>query len=290
MKLRDNRTLGFAVIFLIYLAATAAGIGVFWGLGGYPLLTGLAAADITATLVVWAAGLIFHNASVYDPYWSVAPVVMVPLTIAFEGGFSPVLILVTAVIVFWGVRLTANWAVTFHNLNTEDWRYTRFRERNGRLWFFINLFGIHLFPTAVVFGVMTPVFLLIRPQLSLNSGTVFSALLCAAAVTLQIVADRQMHRFKRSTQNAGRVIRTGAWKYSRHPNYLGEILMWWGVYLLQLSVFPTLCWTFLGPLVNTVMFVTVSIPMMEARQLKNKPEYAEYRKKTGMLLPKLFSR
>jgi steroid 5-alpha reductase family enzyme len=79
----------------------------------------------------------------------------------------------------------------------------------------------------------------------------------------------------------------GVWRYIRHPNYLGEILMWWGVYFMMLSADASLWPALIGPLCNTLLFVTVSIPLMEGRQLRNKPGYSDYRARTGMLLPRL---
>jgi steroid 5-alpha reductase family enzyme len=276
------------VIFLIYAAAIAIGIVIFLSLPGLKFVTGLFVADIAATLFVWLMGLILKNSSVYDPYWSVAPIVMAPLAAVYLKILNVGVILLLGVILLWGIRLTANWAYTFKNLNEQDWRYSQLKKGHPNLWFITNLLGIHLFPTAVVFLIMMPAFMFIRNFTHLNAGIVLSVCLCIFAITLQAISDAQMHRFRKSAVNAGHINQTGLWKYIRHPNYLGEILMWWGVYLMLLFTRPDLWLALIGPLSNTLMFIVISIPLMENRQLNNKPDYQAYKQYTGMLLPKLF--
>ncbi len=106
--------------------------------------------------------------------------------------------------------------------------------------------------------------------------------LMACAATLQLFADTQMHRYRKSGRKG--LIRTGLWKNSRHPNYLGEILMWWGVAVQAVSVMPDRWWLMAGALANTVMFLTVSIPLADKRQ-SQKSGYEEYRAETRSLLP-----
>lgn len=118
------------------------------------------AGDIAATLVVWIFGLIYENSSLYDPYWSVAPVVILPLwTYLKDGGISAAGVMFSMAAVIWrGGRLTYNWAAGWHGLKHQDWRYTMLKEKTGKLWFFINLTGINLMPTVRVFLGMVPAY------------------------------------------------------------------------------------------------------------------------------------
>lgn len=102
------------------------------------------------------------------------------------------------------------------------------------------------------------------------------------AAAMQGIADIQMHRFRK--HRTGTFIRTGLWKYSRHPNYLGEILMWWGVALAVVSVYPGVWYLCAGAAANTVLFLAVSIPLADDRQAK-KEGFANYKAHTRMLLP-----
>ena len=287
-QLKRNRTYGFLVIAAAYLATVAVGIAVFYALAAPSLLWRIFIADLIATLLIWMVGLFFQNSSIYDPYWSVAPSVIIPLIAGHSGSLSVGVCLMIGVILFWGVRLTLNWAHTFENLDTQDWRYTKIKQGHPRLWFVTNLFGIHLFPTLVVFLVMIPAIQFIVYAAKVNVGVILSMLLCIGAVLLQLVSDTQMRHFRRDKRNVGKVMDRGLWKYSRHPNYLGEIFMWWGIYFMALfsGVSPWIA--LVGPLANTLMFLGVSVPLMEDRLLGNKKGYAEYKTKTGMLLPKLF--
>ena len=106
---------------------------------------------------------------------------------------------------------------------------------------------------------------------------------CLIAPTIQLIADYQRYRFSKT--NPGKVCNVGLWKYSRHPNYLGEILMWWGVFLILISMDPYLWWTGIGALLNNVLFTTISIPLMEKRQLSNKSDYKNYQIETSKLIP-----
>jgi steroid 5-alpha reductase family enzyme len=116
----------------------------------------------------------------------------------------------------------------------------------------------------------------------INVGSVAFFALSMLAVLLQGTADVQMHKFRK--KKTGGFIRDGLWKYSRHPNYLGEICMWWGVGLSAVILMPTKWYLLLGAVLNTLLFLCISIPMADKRQSK-KDGFAEYKKQTRMLLP-----
>ena len=224
---------------------------------------------------------IFRNASVYDPYWSVQPPVILTL-FALGSRMTFVRLLLMLAVWYWGIRLTGNWAVNFQGLAHQDWRYTMLQEKTGSFYPIVNFLGIHLFPTLVVYACILPAVFAMQYEAEDNLGTILFFLISVGAATLQLVADRQMYAFRQ--KKTGRHIRTGLWKYSRHPNYLGEILMWWGIALSVVCVMPQLWYLCAGALINTLMFLLVSIPMAENRQAR-KPGYAEYKAQTRMLLP-----
>ena len=285
MKLYSSRALGFIVITAIYIAAFWVGVFIFNSVANPNIFVKLVAADIAATIVVWLAGVLLKNSSVYDPYWSVAPIVIVIFIIDYYGGFNAGNAIMFSVVVFWGIRLTLNWAYTFKNLKTQDWRYDKFKNENPSTWFYINLFGINLIPTFVVFLAITPSILFVKHFAEVNAGLIFAALICLTAALIQFFSDFQMHKFRKACSKG--INNKGLWKLCRHPNYLGEILMWWGVYFMLLSVSIDYWYMFFAPLANNIMFLVISIPLMEQRQLKNKPEYSDYIQTTGKLLPKI---
>jgi steroid 5-alpha reductase family enzyme len=279
-SIKDSKPFSILIISCIYLMAAVIALCTYLLLP-FSFWLNLLIADIAATVFVFIFSVIFRNASVYDPYWSVQPMVIV-LCFACCYKLTMATFLLIISVFYWGIRLTGNWAYTFGGLNCQDWRYTKFEKENGRLYPFISFTGIHMMPTLIVFLCTLPAVFTIRKEFHANIGSYLGAALCICATTLQLVSDTEMHRYRKS--GAHGLIRTGLWKYSRHPNYLGEILMWWGVGIQAVSVKPEYWWLLAGSAANTVMFFTVSIPLADKRQ-SQKPGYAEYRASTRSLLP-----
>ncbi len=274
-----GRAVSFVLLAVIYLLAAAVGVCVYL-LCPLHFTLRLLIADVAATLFVFVFSLLFRNASVYDPYWSVQPPVIVT---AFAIGYGVTWLgaCLLFAVWFWAIRLTANWAYTFRGLSHQDWRYTMLREKTGKFYPIINWVGIHLVPTLVVYGCILPVvYALVSGWDSPLVGTVLCALAVLSA-SMQGVADIQMQAFRKKC--SGGFIRTGLWKYSRHPNYLGEILQWWFVALAV--VCASGAWLLsVGAVANTLLFLCVSIPMADGRQ-GQKDGWAVYKKQTRMLLP-----
>lgn len=279
-RITQSRAMSFGAITIIYIIAAVIGIWIYNVLP-FDWWLNLLLADVAATVVTFLFSVIFRNASVYDPYWSVQPIVIL-VAFAMTTKLTTVRTLLLIAVCFWGVRLTANWAYTFHGLEHQDWRYTMLREQTGIFYPLINFLGIHLVPTLIVYACVLPAVYAFLFDTVWNVGGVLFFLLSIAAAAMQGEADFQMHRFRQRKE--GGFIRDGLWKYSRHPNYLGEILMWWGVALSVASVFENHWYFFAGAIANTVLFLTVSIPMADRRQ-SAKPGFEEYKEQTHMLLP-----
>ena len=278
--MKKNRAASFAVILLVYVLASAVGILTYCALA-LPLWLSLLIADVAATVTVFIFSILLSNASVYDPYWSVQPpVILCALAIGRE--LTALSILLIATVCFWAVRLTANWAYTFENLMWQDWRYTMLKEKTGRAYPIVNFIGIHLVPTLVVYGCILPAAYAIVQGAQANIFSVLFLCLSLLAAVMQGIADVEMHAFRR--KKSGGFIHAGLWRYSRHPNYLGEILMWWGVGLCAVFAMPQSWFLLAGAVANTVLFFAVSIPMADKRQSR-KEGFEEYKAKTRMLLP-----
>ena len=282
-----KRSLSIAIIAAVYAVAAWAGFLVFgWAAAAMAELWALLLADAVATVITWFFGLVFRNVSVYDPYWSVAPPVMFTAWAVYKGCFTLPVVLLLIAVWYWGIRLTGNWAYTFKGLDHEDWRYTRYRETQSPLVFhLINFFGLNMMPTLLVFACMLPGFGLFDASgagaASANWLTWLGFIVCLSSATIQLVADTQIHRFRNA--HPGQYCNVGLWKHGRHPNYFGEVQMWWGVWLMYASL-RGIDWLILAPVAMTALFLFISIPMMERRQLEHKPGYSEYRKQTRMLI------
>ena len=279
--MKQNRLLSFIIVTFIYILASILGIIIFKHLQ-FDLWLNLLIADIIATIFVFVFSVLLKNASVYDPYWSVQPIVIV---IAFCFIIKPSLasILAIVAICLWGIRLTANWAYTFKNLEHQDWRYTMLKEKTKKFYPIINFIGIHMVPTLIVYGCTLPVIYLMIYGGKINVFTILFFILACGSFVLQGIADIQMHKFRLSKPTV--FIRNGVWKYSRHPNYLGEIMMWWSIGLLVISSLEDRFYLLVGAILNTLLFLFVSIPMAEKHQKNRKPGFDEYKKQTRMLLP-----
>lgn len=279
-KIKQSRIISYIIIALAYILATVVSITIYnkleldWWLA-------LLIADVIGTIIIFIFSLIFKNASVYDPYWSVQPPVIL-IAFATIEKMSAYAFLLIIVVSFWAIRLTLNWAYTFDNLNHQDWRYTMLKEKTKAFYPIINFVGIHLVPTLVVYGCILPGVYAIRQSYEINLLSVLFLCVSLFAVVLQGTADMQMHKYRKTRKTT--FIRDGLWKYSRHPNYLGEILMWWGI---GLSVFFATSYEWfllIGAIFNTSLFLFVSIPMADKRQSR-KNGFAEYKIQTRMLLP-----
>lgn len=283
-----NRFLSLSVIILVYAIAIAGGLFLYnyleqAGRFSYPVR--LLLADVFATVVVFIFSLIFANASVYDPYWSVQPPVILGVVL-IKCGASLFAWSVFAAVLLWGLRLTANWVYNFKSFEYQDWRYTMLKEKTGRLYPLVNFLGIHLFPTLVVYLCIVPAVITVHEGATLNFFSAPFLLLSFIAPVFQGIADIQMHRFRNDkSPDRGNFIRTGLWKKSRHPNYACEILMWWGIAWACFFSMPVseASWFLLcGALINNLMFLFISIPMADKRQ-SLKPGFDEYKKATRML-------
>ena len=279
-RLKQNRAASFIAVALVYIFATLIGVVVYRALA-LDWWLALLIADVAATVATFLFSLLFQNASVYDPYWSVQPPVIL-IAFAFGKELTSLGILLLIAVSLWAIRLTANWAYTFANLNHQDWRYTMLHEKTGVLYPIINFVGIHMVPTLVVYGCILPAVYAVRQGLEANIESVLFLCLSLSAAVMQGIADVEMHKFRKHRNST--FIRQGLWKYSRHPNYLGEILMWWGVALSVICTAPDAYYLAAGAISNTVLFFAVSIPMADKRQSR-KEGFAEYKKQTRMLLP-----
>jgi len=247
----------------------------------------VAVADLAATVVIFAFSRGLKCSSMYDAYWSVAPIAIVFYWVFHaEEAINPVragavLFLVT----WWGVRLTYNWARGWPGLHHIDWRYIALKEKAPSLWFFSDLFGIHVIPTVQVLLALSGAWVVLTQGTSSLSWIDLVALVVTAgAITIETVADQQLVAFAK-VKRLGEIIKSGLWAYSRHPNYFGEVTFWWGLYLCGLAADPSYIWTIAGPLAMTGLFVGISIPWMDRRSSERRPEYAEHVKRVSGLVP-----
>ncbi len=288
-EFRDGRVLGRAASAFTYLLA----LGVAWGAveasGITHPLAQIGLGTFVATVMVFGGSILAGNSSVYDPYWSLQPAaIALYYLVRLPESPSARQVLVVVLILLYALRLTSNFYRDWPGLVHEDFRYRNFRASSGRLYWLVSFFGIHLFPTIMVYLGCLPLYpVMTGRSTTLNWLDGVATLVTLGAVVLAFVADEQMRAFRRDAGNGGLSMESGLWAHSRHPNYLGEVSTWWGLFLFALAQGLAWWWTGVGALAITVMFVFVSVPMMERRALATRRGYREYREVTPMLLPAL---
>ena len=246
------------------------------------------AADVAATVIVFAFSLAFGNSSFYDAYWSVAPI---PIVFYWALGCVPEVdhlrqMIVIALVCLWGARLTYNWARGWGGLGHEDWRYVDLRRQTGAAYWLVSFIGLHMMPTLQVFlgclSLYSSVAVGARPFGVLDG---IAVLITGGAIWIEARADKELVRFRRSKPPAEAILDSGLWAHSRHPNYFGEMSFWWGLYVFGLAAAPSYWWTIVGPLAITLLFRFASLPLIENRMLQRRPGFAAHQQRVSMVIP-----
>ena len=245
-------------------------------------------ADVAGTVAIFAFSVAFKNSSFYDAYWSVAPIA-IALYWAFQpeaaNGDAARTAMVIGLTTLWGVRLTWNWARGWTGLDHEDWRYVNIREATGAAYWPASFAGIHMVPTLLVFAGCLPMLAAFRASTPFGLLDVAAAALTAGAVWLEAESDNQLLRYKQTKPSRESFLSEGLWSRSRHPNYLGEILFWWGLALFGIAAEPGAWWALSGAVAITLLFRFVSLPLIDDRMKERRPAYANHMERVPSLLP-----
>lgn len=266
-------------------------------------------ASILATLVTFGFALAYRNTSVYDPFWVFYPVFTAFGWMASTGVVPSVRACYTfGLLLLWFARFNYQWTWEGWTvgIRTEDWRYVRLarllklRDSTGAMyWVVVSFLASMLTPTLLVWLVLAPVqevWCTKSVGSRLGALDAFAAATSAGGVLLQFVSDRTLFRFReRNIRNVGqapletqvcsKTCREGPWAYSRHPNYLGEVMFWLGMDLAAVAAdWEGRAWPFGGSLVF-LCFFRVSAAFMDRRSLENRPGYAGVMEEVSALVP-----
>ncbi|MGD9701678.1 MAG: DUF1295 domain-containing protein [Acidimicrobiia bacterium] len=283
-----GRRASFVIVGAAYIAAVGAFVLTVSVLGRESSWWSMSAGFVVSTTLLYVVSQLVGNGSTFDPWWSVMPpVAAIWLMVGNDQVDLTRRWLVVGCVVLWGVRLTANWAASWPGLHHEDWRYVELYGAGRMPRWLVSLLGVHLVPTIIVALACLP---LVAALTSVSEAfgplDIVATVFTLSAITLELAADNQLRRFNRAKQ-VGDVLDTGLWARSRHPNYLGEIGFWWGLWLFALAGGVDAAWTVIGPIEITVMFVAVSIPLSERRSAARRLDWFDYAERTPTLLPRL---
>ena len=273
-----SRQTSISITVIAYLIALGIAILIVRALPLEHPLAQLAVGDLAATIVIFLFSVALNNSSMYDPYWSVKPVVFAVYYLILDAGSSMLdpgcwmvdggwrIVIVSLLILLYSIRLTSNFYRDWPGLSHEDWRYQNFRKQFPKIYWLISFFGIHLLPTVMVFLGCLPLYGVWKAgPTPLNLLDLAGGIVLAGSILLAFIADEELRRFRKNPANKGLSIHTGLWRYCRHPNYLGEIFTWWGLLLFALAAGVQFWWTGIGSVMITLLFLLISIPMMRKR-------------------------
>ena len=237
-------------------------------------------------LLGWAVSVRRRNVTVVDTLWGLGFVLIAWLTWLRSDGYAFRQLLLCGLTTLWGLRL----AIHLHQRNhgkAEDPRYADWRKAGGRWFWLTSLFKVFLLQALFLWVI----------ALAVQAGQTSSrpdhpTVLDVAGMVVWLVGfffesvgDWQLARFKADPANRGKILNKGLWRYSRHPNYFGESLIWWGIFLIALSD-PRNGWTIVSPLLITLVLLKMTgVALTERIMLEKKPEYREYSEQTPAFFP-----
>ncbi|XP_057439734.1 uncharacterized protein C594.04c-like [Lotus japonicus] len=262
----------------------------------YPLLLANVLFFFNVNVLFWVIGLIQSSHWMIDPYWTVIPVMLVhyysahPLA-QYHCWRSRIVILLTWV---WSIRLIHNyfrrekwqWGVR------EDWRFTDMSHQYGSHWWWVSFFSIYVPQQLFLMGLSLPFYVIHSVNQPLSIWDLLATIVCVSGIVIAYFADTQLHNFvSRNNKLKGQgkpvvpVLDNGLWYYSRHPNYFGEQLWWWGLVVFTWNLGHG--WTVIGALANTMCLAYVT-KLVENRMLSqdNRAEaYRLYQRTTSVWVP-----
>ena len=256
------------------------------------LLYGLAAIVVLFS-ILWAVSVRLENSSIVDVAWGPG-ILAIGLTYYLTGpafyfasadGFVLRPHLTLALAALWAVRLASHLYARMRVLG-EDFRYVGWRDRYEGHWWWISFFKVFLLQAVLAWVVSLPLYFAIvsmspRPLTFLDYVGI---VVFAAGLVIESVADEHLRRFRADRANRGKVLDTGLWRYTRHPNYFGDFCVWWGLYLIAAA--GGAWWTILSPLAMSFLLLRVSgVTLLESDMAERRPDYRDYQARTNAFFP-----
>jgi steroid 5-alpha reductase family enzyme len=230
---------------------------------------------MTAFSLLWLLSLKWNDSGIVDYYWGLGFPVIGWITLGLTGNTSFAAVLIALAVTIWAVRLTLHMVVRHIRAGVEDPRYAKMRAAGGPDFKRRSLFYIFWLQAVLLWLIAAPVHALATPLLSMGPLFWFGMALFLIGFGIETMADWQLMRFRNQPLNKGRLMTAGLFAWSRHPNYFGEILLWWG---LAFAVFAASGspYVFIGPALLTLILLKVSGPPMLADHLKSRAGYADW--------------
>ncbi len=234
---------------------------------------------------LWLVSLMLRDSSIVDIFWGPGFVMLAWMNFALTGGFTARKIVLTGLVTIWGLRLgihilLRNWG------QGEDFRYRAWREEHGARWWWVSYLQVFMLQGALM-GVISARLLAaqVGPMPArMTAVDVIGVAVWAVGFFFEAVGDWQLRRFKSDPANKGKLLMSGLWRYTRHPNYFGDATQWWGYYLIAAAAGGW--WSVFSPIIMTYLLLRVSgVAMLEKSMKETKPGYEEYVEQTSAFVP-----
>lgn len=243
---------------------------------------GLALIAVMMTLL-WLLSLWLRDASIVDIFWGPGFAITGVFYALRTGEQSVEGTIATVLVCVWGLRL--GYHLARRNIGKdEDFRYQRWREEHGDSWWWRSLLQVFYLQGVIMWLVSMPLLGAQYGGDTLNAVTIIAAIVWTIGFVFEAVGDYQLAKFKRERTADDAVLDTGLWRYTRHPNYFGDAVQWWGFYLLALAAGAW--FTIISPILMTYLLMRVSgVAMLEKSLKESKPKYADYIRRTSAFFP-----
>ncbi len=240
--------------------------------------------------VLWLISLIVKDASIVDIFWGPAFIVLgSSLLISMDQLYSERSLFILFLVSLWAIRLASH--IGFRNIgHGEDFRYVEWRNEGGQNYWWISFVRVFLLQGALCTLVGSSIYFgfLNDEPLSFVEATV-SATIFFIGLAWESISDIQLQRFKKDKSNKGKICKSGLWKYSRHPNYFGDLVVWISIFTFSISSKNILLilGSFLSPLIMGAIFYYITGPIMDQAMMLSRPDYKKYMEESNSLIPKL---
>jgi steroid 5-alpha reductase family enzyme len=240
---------------------------------------------IVMMTILWIASILLKNVSIVDLFWGFGFVLVGWIYFFYTDGYETRKMLLMILVTVWGLRLSIYLA--WRNIGKgEDFRYRQFRNNYGKRYWWISFFQTFLLQGILMWLISAPILgaLYYSTNLLLNIFDILGILFWIIGITFETGGDIQLAKFKSNPDNKGKVLDSGLWRYTRHPNYFGDASVWWGYGFICIASGSFL--PILGSLLMTALIIKVSgVALLEKTLTDTKPQYKAYMEKTSPFIP-----
>lgn len=234
-------------------------------------------------VMAWLVSVVRRDVSIVDSLWSLMILLSLLTYTLLAESIGPRTFLLIALLSIWAIRLSVHITVRNHG-EPEDRRYQQIRENNQPFFEWKSLYIVFLFQGFLAWVLCLPVVAAVHSQTPPGPLDYAGIALWLVGMFFEVVGDYQLMRFRRSDKSENEVLDTGLWRYTRHPNYFGEAVIWWGFYLVAMSAGAW--WTIFAPLMMTFLLLRVSgVSLLEKDIAHRRPAYRDYVRRTNAFLP-----